>query len=57
MVNGTSIDYCMSQSQKQHCKLQFSVNILIAVLLCNSIKCATMFWIVWQQRDTTFGKF
>jgi hypothetical protein len=54
MVNGTRIEHCMSQTQRQHCKLQFSVNIMIAVLLCNLIKCATMFWVVWQQRDTTF---
>jgi hypothetical protein len=54
MVNGTKIEYCMSQILEQHCKLQVSVHILIAVLFCNLIKCATMFWVVWQQRDTTF---
>jgi hypothetical protein len=57
MVNGTRIEYSMSQVQEQHCKLQFSANILIAVLLCNLIKCATMFWVVWQQRDTTLVTF
>jgi hypothetical protein len=47
----------MSQIQSEHCKLQFSVNILIAVIFCNFIKCTTMFWVVWQQRDTTFVTF
>jgi hypothetical protein len=56
-VKGIKIGYCLSQVQKQHCKLQFSVGILIAVLLCNFIKCTTMFWIVWQQRDSTLVTF
>jgi hypothetical protein len=56
-LNGTKIDYCLSQTQEEHCKLQFSIGIMVAVLLCNLIKCTTMFWVVWQQRDTTFITF
>jgi hypothetical protein len=57
MINGVRIEYCMSQTREQHCKLQFSIGILIAVLLCNFIKCTTMFWVVCEQRDTTFITF
>jgi hypothetical protein len=56
-LNGIKINYCLSQIQEEHCKLQFSIGILVAVLLCNLIKCTTMFWVVWQQRDTTFITF
>jgi hypothetical protein len=44
----------LSEQQTERCKLQFSVNILIAVIVCNAIKCASMFWVIFQQRETTF---
>jgi len=57
IVNGRKIEYCLSQQQPQHCKLQFSRDILIAVIICNVVKAVTMFWIVWQQREVTFVTF
>lgn len=46
-VNGTIpglsyIDYCLSQSVAEHCKLQFSVTIMIVVIICNMIKTVCM---------------
>lgn len=55
--NGTKVDYCLSENQPRRCKLQFSVYILSAVVVCNAIKCASMFWVVFQQRETTFITF
>ena len=53
-LNGTKIGYCLSEQQPERCKLQFSVYILTAVIICNAIKCASMFWVIFQHRDTTF---
>lgn len=57
VLNGSTIDYCMSQRQKEHCKLQFSAYIMVAVLICNAVKCATMLWVILHQRETTFVTF
>lgn len=51
------MDYCLARVIEAHCKLQFSTYILIAVIICNLTKCATMFWTIWQQRELTFVTF
>ena len=53
-VNGTNpglsyIDYCLSQPVAEHCKLQFSVTIMIVVIICNMIKTVCMTTISWKQ--------
>lgn len=53
-VNGTIpglsyIDYCLSQPVAEHCKLQFSVAIMIVVIICNMIKTVCMTTISWKQ--------
>lgn len=52
-----TIDYCLSQDRPQHCKLQFSTYILIAVIICNMAKSVTMLWVLKRQRETTFITF
>ena len=53
-VNGTIpglsfIDYCLSKPVAEHCKLQFSVAIMIVVIICNMIKTVCMNIILWKQ--------
>ena len=48
--NGTlSIQYCLSKRVEEHCKLQFSLAIMIAVIICNLIKTICMSIIAWKQ--------
>lgn len=39
------------------CKLQFSIYMTIAVIVCNIIKIAVMLWTLWQQRKPTLVTF
>ena len=53
-VNGTipglsTIGYCLSKTVAEHCKLQFSVTIMIVVIICNTIKTVCMTTIAWKQ--------
>lgn len=50
-------EYCLAKKNKPKCKLQFSVHILVAVLVCNSIKSALMLWTFWYRRQETFVTF
>ena len=43
------VQYCLSQQVEEHCKLQFSTNIMIAVIVCNFVKLSCMAWIAWKQ--------
>ena len=43
------IRYCLSVPVDEHCKLQFSLAIMIAVIICNLIKAVCMSVIVWKQ--------
>lgn len=53
MINGKKIDYCLSQIEPAHCTLQFSLQVLIAVIVCNALKSAAMFWTLYKQKDAT----
>ena len=44
-----SIQYCLSQPVEEQCKTQFSLDIIITVLLCNLVKVFCMGTIVWKQ--------
>ena len=48
-INGTSIQYCLSKHVDEHCTLQFSLAIMIIVIICNLIKTICMSIIVWKQ--------
>ena len=43
------VEYCLSKPVEEHCKLQFSLTIMIAVIICNMIKTVCMTIILWKQ--------
>ena len=47
--NPTAVQYCLSQPVEEHCKLQFSLAIIIVVIICNLTKTICMGIIVWKQ--------
>lgn len=51
------IDYCLARRTERHCKLQFSLYIMIPVMICNLIKAATLLWTLLRQREVTFVTF
>lgn len=50
-------DYCLAERTNPRCKLQFSVHILAAVIVCNLLKSAAMFWTLFRQRESTLVTF
>ena len=48
-MGGRPIQYCLSEPVEEHCKLQFSVGIMIIVIICNAIKMAVMGHVAWTQ--------
>lgn len=57
ILDGKEVHYCLSKIVPQHCKLMFSVHILIAVIACNAVKCLSMIWLICTQRESTFVTF
>lgn len=51
------IDYCLSRKTEPHCKLQFSIYIMIPVIICNLLKVLSMSWTLFRQRESTFVTF
>ena len=47
------VEYCLSQTTQSHCKLQFSLGILIAVIVCNALKAISMLWTLHKLKDPT----
>ena len=43
------LQYCLSVPAEEHCKLQFSLTIMIIVIVCNLIKTVCMSTIAWKQ--------
>lgn len=43
------IQYCLSKQVEEHCKIQFSLPIMISVIICNLIKTICMSIVVWKQ--------
>lgn len=56
-MKGHEIDHCLAERTPPHCKLEFSIHILVAVIACNLIKSAAMLWTLFRQRETTFVTF
>ena len=50
-VNGDclKIEYCLSQTVEEHCKLQFSGAIMMVVIVCNLCKMIIMGYIAWKR--------
>lgn len=48
-TNETRIQYCLSRRVEEHCRLQFSLVIMIVVIMCNLIKTVCMSIIAWKQ--------
>ena len=46
-----TIQYCLSKRMKEHCRLQFSLVIMIIVIICNIIKAACMVIMVYQHHS------
>ena len=43
------LQYCLSVPVEEHCKIQFSLAIMIAVIVCNLIKTVCMSMIAWNR--------
>ena len=43
------IEYCLSQTVEEHCKLQFSGAIMTVVMVCNLCKMIIMGYIAWER--------
>ena len=43
------VEYCLSKPVEEHCKLQFSLTIMIEVIICNMMKTVCMTIILWKQ--------
>ena len=51
---GKTIQYCLSQSSEQHCKLQFSLHIASAVVITNLIKVAIMYIVAFGIQESPY---
>ena len=54
----SSVQYCLSQLEEDHCKLQWSVVIMLIVIVCNFAKTTCMAILAWRkdmQPLTTLG--
>ncbi|KAK4550052.1 hypothetical protein LTR36_003019 [Oleoguttula mirabilis] len=52
-VNGKKIEYCLSRVMPSRCKLQFSIHILLTVIIMNACKSISMFMTLWREKDAT----
>lgn len=43
------IQYCLSKPEEEHCKLEFSLAIMIVVIICNTMKAICMGIIAWKH--------
>jgi hypothetical protein len=49
---GSPVLYCLVETVEENCKLQYSLAIAIAVIICNATKAACMIYIIFKCRDT-----
>ena len=47
---GSPVKYCLVKDIGEHCQLQFSFGIAIAVIICNTIKATCMGLTLWKHR-------
>lgn len=48
-MGGHPIQYCLSEPIEEHCRLQFSVGIMVIVIICNAVKMVVLGFIAWTQ--------
>ena len=48
-ISTNSVQYCLSQKVPEHCKLQFSMAIMIVVIICNIVKAGCMGLVAWKK--------
>ena len=53
--NIAKVQFCLSQEVPEHCKLQFSLAIMIVVIVCNIVKAICMGFIVWKNDSEPLG--
>lgn len=46
--DGGMLSYCMAENAQEHCRIQFSMSLMVAVIVCNIIKVMCMGIIVWK---------
>ena len=44
-----NVSFCWSQRTEEHCKLRFSLIIMIVVVICNFVKLVCLTYIAWRQ--------
>ncbi len=47
------IQYCLSERTEAHCKLQYSLTIMIVVIICNATKAVCMIALLLSQKEET----
>ncbi|GIZ37914.1 hypothetical protein CKM354_000134300 [Cercospora kikuchii] len=58
VLAGMYLDSCVAKRELSYCKLQFSMYILVVIIVCNLIKTSVMIWHLWHQESdflVTFG--
>ena len=45
------VDYCLSKRVKERCKVQFSLHVMIVVIISNLLKAVSMLLILWTQKS------
>lgn len=50
-VNGSTVQYCLSERMDERCSLQFSMHIMVAVIICNAVKSVCMFYTVCKSKE------
>lgn len=50
-IEGWKIEYCLSRRVEQHCKLQFSIYMMAAVIVCNGVKIICMLLTLFQHKE------
>ena len=53
VVPNNPIEYCLSQTVPEHCQLQFSIKIMIVVIVANFLKLFCMLYTVWSHKIPT----
>ena len=48
-VHGWEVEYCLSAPVDEHCKVQFNVQIMIAIIVCNLCKLTIMGYVAWKR--------
>jgi hypothetical protein len=53
LMGSQQVDYCLSQTVEDQCRLQFAVPIMVVVLACNFFKLLAVVMTLWKCREPT----